>query len=83
LWVACGNGTSYAIIYSYDGINWTGVSNSKTLFDVSGGAIDIVWNGNVFVATGANSSRYAVAISTDGITWTNSASGTPYFTIPS
>jgi hypothetical protein len=82
LWVACGNGASYAIIYSYDGINWTGVANSKTLFDVVGGAIDVVWNGNVFVATGANANKYAIAISYDGITWTNNSSATPYFTIP-
>jgi hypothetical protein len=78
LWVAVGNGASYAIAYSYDGISWTGVSNSKTLFDLSGGAIDVAWNGKVFVAVGANSVGYIVALSTDGITWTNTLSGTPY-----
>jgi len=78
LWVAVGNGASYAIAYSYDGISWTGVSNSKTLFDLSGGAIDVAWNGQTFVAVGANSSGYIVALSSDGITWSNSLSGTPY-----
>jgi hypothetical protein len=77
-WVAVGNGASYAIAYSYDGISWTGVSDSKTLFDLSGGAIDMAWNGQVFVAVGANTNGYIVALSTDGITWTNSSSGTPY-----
>jgi hypothetical protein len=69
LWVAVGNGVSYTIIYSTDGINWTGVSNSKTIFDVAGGAIDLAWNGTIWVAIGANSSGKLTATSIDGITW--------------
>jgi hypothetical protein len=82
LWVVGGNGASYTLAYSYDGINWTGVADSSTLFDLSGGVVDIVWNGDIFVATGGNSSGYAIAISSDGITWTNTVGGTPYITIP-
>jgi hypothetical protein len=82
LWVVGGNGDSYTLAYSSDGIHWTGVANSSTLFDLNGGVIDIVWNGNLFVATGGNSSGYAIAISTDGVTWTNSLNGTPYITVP-
>jgi hypothetical protein len=83
LWVVGGNGSTYTLAYSYDGIHWTGVANSSALFDLSGGVVDIVWNGNVFVATGGNLNGYAIAISTNGITWTNSINGTPYITITS
>jgi hypothetical protein len=82
IWVAGGNGATCCLIYSTDGINWTAVSNSNTLFNQSGGVVDIVWNGNLFVATGANTSKYAIAISYDGITWSNTnALGNSYFTI--
>jgi hypothetical protein len=69
LWVAAGNGTSYTIVYSYDGITWTGVANSKTLFNLTGGVIDIAWNGTIFVAVGAGTN--IIATSYDGITWSN------------
>ena len=72
MWVAVGNGVSYTIAYSYDGINWTGVAGSKTLFDGSGGAIDVVWDGSKFVAVGANSLTKYIVVSTDGINWSNS-----------
>jgi hypothetical protein len=71
LWVAVGNGSLYTIIYSLNGINWTGVSNSKTLFDIAGGAIDLVWNGTIWVAVGANSDGKLVAKSSDGINWSS------------
>jgi hypothetical protein len=71
MWLAVGNGTSYSIIYSYDGINWTGVNNSKTIFDIAGGAVDLVWNGTIWVAVGANSTGKLTAVSYDGITWSN------------
>jgi hypothetical protein len=72
LWVAVGNGTSYTIAYSYDGIAWTGVPGSKTLFNGTGGAMDIAWNGTQFVVVGANNTNYIV-VSTDGINWSNSS----------
>ena len=71
LWVAVGNGASYTIIYSSDGINWTGVSNSNTLFDIAGGALYLSWNGTIWIATGANSTGKLVATSYDGIVWSN------------
>jgi hypothetical protein len=79
LWVAVGNGASYTIIYSSDGINWTGVANSSTIFDSSGGAFDLAWNGTLWVATGSNSSGNLVAISYNGITWTNLNSASQAF----
>ena len=72
MWVAVGNGSAYTIIYSLNGIHWTGVANSNVLFDIEGGAIDLAWNGTIWVATGANSSGKLVATSYDGINWTNS-----------
>jgi hypothetical protein len=78
IWVAVGNGVSFAIAYSLDGIAWTGVSNSKTLFDLSGGAIDVAWNGKVFAAVGANTKGRILALSSEGITWTNSLEGNAY-----
>ena len=71
LWVAVGNGATCTIAYSYNGITWTGVSNSKTLFNLTGGAMDVLWNGTLWIAVGA-STISIVATSTDGITWSNS-----------
>jgi N-acetylneuraminic acid mutarotase len=71
IWVAVGNGSAYTIIYSFDGITWTGVSNSKTIFDLSGGGLDLAWNGTIWIVTGANSSKKLVASSSDGVVWTN------------
>jgi hypothetical protein len=71
IWVAAGNGTSYTIAYSYDGINWTGVANSKTIFNLTGGGIDLIWNGFIFVAVGAGA--IIIATSSDGITWSTSS----------
>ena len=70
IWVAVGNGTLYTIAYSYDGIHWTGVINSKTLFGLDGGVIDVVWNGYLFIAVGAGST--IIAKSSDGIQWNTS-----------
>jgi hypothetical protein len=72
MWIAVGNGLAYTIIYSLNGIHWTGVANSNALFDIEGGAIDLAWNGTIWVATGANFSGKLVATSYDGINWTNS-----------
>jgi hypothetical protein len=72
LWVAVGNGSAYTIIYSLYGIHWSGVANSNALFDIAGGAVDLVWNGTIWVATGANSSGKLTATSYNGINWTNS-----------
>jgi hypothetical protein len=71
IWVICGDGDTYAIMYSYDGKEWTGVANSRTIFNISGGAVDVAWNGRIFVATGLCSNGYAISTSIDGVTWTN------------
>jgi hypothetical protein len=71
VWVAGGDGTNYTLAYSYNGYDWTGVANSKTLFDASGGVVDIVWTGSVFVAAGTSTVGSILATSPDGIIWTN------------
>ena len=70
VWVICGNGANYTMMYSYDGKTWTGVADSKTMFEV---AMDIAWNGQIFVATGTSttSNGYAFSSSIDGIHWTS------------
>jgi len=73
IWVICGDGAAYTIIYSSDGITWSGAAGTKTIFDASGGAMDVAWNGQVFVATGIRSNGYATATSTDGITWSGAS----------
>jgi hypothetical protein len=52
--------------YSYDGINWTPVSQSV----LTGIIYNVVWNGTVFVAAGGGSTGYCLAYSYNGITWT-------------
>jgi photosystem II stability/assembly factor-like uncharacterized protein len=69
IWVICGDGATNTMMYSYDGKQWYGVTNSRNMFDVSGGAMDIAWNGQLFVATGVCSNGYAVSTSIDGINW--------------
>jgi hypothetical protein len=69
IWIAVGNGVSYTIAYSYDGINWTGVANSGAIFNALGGAMDIAWNGALFVVVGLNTTGSITATSVDGITW--------------
>jgi len=62
--VAGGGGTN-SLAYSYDGLIWNGATNP--ILEVKG----VAWNGNLWVAVGANS-EYTISIITspDGITWT-------------
>jgi hypothetical protein len=70
IWVVGGNGNSFTMMYSYDGKTWSGVVGSNTLFGV---AMDIAWNGRIFVATGTSlsSNGYAFSTSVDGIQWSS------------
>ena len=64
-WVAVGTNTR-TIAYSYDAINWTGVTNSTNIFNVGAA---VVWNGTIWVAVGQGTT-YTIAFSVDGINWT-------------
>jgi hypothetical protein len=62
--VAVGQGINYSIAYSTDGITWSGVSGSKSIFTIGRG---VSWNGSRFVAVGTGTN--SIAYSSDGITW--------------
>ena len=66
IWVAVGESTNFSIAYSYDGIVWTGVAGSNSLFSNTG--YRIAWNGQLFIATGFGT--IFGAYSFDGINWT-------------
>jgi hypothetical protein len=67
-----GGVTGSALAYSYDGINWIGVTS-----DFDGGYVTgVAWNGAVWVAAGYNDVdpvRTAIAASPDGIHWQTQA----------
>jgi hypothetical protein len=53
--------------YSYDGINWTPVSQTV----LTGIIYNVAWNGTLFVAAGGGNTGYCLAYSYDGINnWT-------------
>lgn len=65
IFVAVGSGTN-SIAYSYDGIGWTGVTSSTSIFTTGN---SVAWNGIRFVAGGTVTN--SLAYSTDGINWTS------------
>jgi hypothetical protein len=67
MFVAVGDG-QYSIRYSIDGINWTGVLNSKNIFEIG---TSICWTGKMWSATGIPNQQqpYTIAYSYNGITW--------------
>jgi hypothetical protein len=60
------------ILVSTDGINWSGTTNAESLTD--GNAVEIAFNGNIFVATISNNPK--LIYSTDGLVWSASTNGT-------
>jgi hypothetical protein len=81
IWVAIGGGAN-AIVYSSDGINWTGSNISTTIISNGSG---IAWNGEIWVAVGQGISGYltdnTIAYSSDGINWNASNNSTNIFPI--
>ena len=72
-WVAVGNvggASGYAITTSTDGINWTKVTGSLSIF--SGVGQSIAWNGTYWVAGGNGGNTLAYSL--DGLTWTPNGS---------
>jgi hypothetical protein len=68
MWVAAGENTT-TIIYSYDGIEWIPIANSKTYINP---AYAVVWTGINWIVAGSHSSN-AVYYSSDGINWVPSS----------
>jgi hypothetical protein len=65
MWVSVGQG-SYPIGYSYDGIEWKGLSSGLE-------GIGVVYNGTLWIVVGKGTNDFA--ISYDGINWTEKNSG--------
>jgi hypothetical protein len=63
-----GNGISFDMLYSFDGITWTGITQTGLTR-----CLDISYNGSRWVAVGQGSNE--VIISDDGINWTGSTNG--------
>ena len=69
MWFAVGEGVNYSIAYSYDGIEWKGLENSKgSNFSVRGRCLTINPSTGLIVA-GGEGIRTA-AYSSDGFNWT-------------
>jgi hypothetical protein len=75
IWVAGGNGTN-SLAYSFNGINWTGITSGATNFTT--GATCIAWNGVRFVATGSGTN--SIAYSSNGINWIGIPNSSATFT---
>jgi len=78
IWVAVGNngGGLYSIATSSDGNNWTASSNGNTIFTNT--AVDVAWNGSIWVAVGNGTN--SIATSSDGNIWTASSNGNTIIT---
>jgi hypothetical protein len=66
--VAMGDNNN-SIAYSYDGLGWTSVTNSKSILNIGYG---VAWNGSMWVGVGGGDNT--IAYSSDGIHWTPSVS---------
>ena len=75
MWVAGGFG-GRSIAYSFDGISWTSISTSTSIFVNTN---DITWDGKRWIASGEGPLN-RVATSYDGITWYGVATSTSLFT---
>ena len=77
LWVACGFcnlPNNFSIIYSRDGINWTG---SCLSFGLSGICTKVIWNGSIWVLSTGSSSPF-ILYSKDGIIWNSTGTTFSY-----
>ena len=66
LQVACGSGQN-TLSYSSDGVSWTAVTGSTSIFSTAGRGT--AWNGYNWVAVGQGTAN-TIAISADGVAWT-------------
>lgn len=83
-WVAAGSNSSIlaggtCLAYSEDGSTWTGITGDPANPFYAGVAIEVDWNGKMWVAVGRNSDispTTTIAYSYDGINWTSA--GNPF-----
>jgi hypothetical protein len=75
LWVAGGTGDTYNLVYSTNGINWTGSTSGTSL--ITNFVNSISCNDSMWVASGVLTDNSTIIIySFDGISWIKSISGT-------
>jgi hypothetical protein len=78
IWLAGGtpaSGKTNTIAYSYDGINWTGISAAlRTSCNT------IAWSGSFWTAGGTDPSNNTLIYSTDGFTWYQATNDSTLFT---
>jgi hypothetical protein len=66
MWVAVGEGGTYTIAYSNNGITWTGVQDSsRNIFTTRGNGV--AYNGTRWLAVGQGG--FSMAYSSNGIIW--------------
>ena len=88
--MVAGIGKNAILTSKDDGKTWTGSKSANSIFKIANigeygigvvsGAIDVAWNGSIWVAAGLG--KNAIATSKDGITWTVSKSANSIFKIP-
>lgn len=62
-WLACGQGTTNTLAYSYTGVVWFGLGNA--IFTTRAAAV--AYNGQIWVAVGTGTNT--IAYSLDGVSW--------------
>ena len=72
-WVACGEGAN-RIIYSLDGITWTGSASGNNVFSTSVGptppaVYGLGWNGTMMIAVGFDNTNTIAYSMDEGYTW--------------
>lgn len=85
MWVAVGQGivdiseeiTGAKSVYSYDGSTW--LEGDLTTVAGEGVAFGVAWNGNVWIAAGADASAHSIAYSSNGINWTTAVGSSNVF----
>jgi hypothetical protein len=85
--MVAGVGKNAILTSKDDGKTWTGSKSANSVFKIASlpivgvvsGAIDVAWNGSIWVAAGGG--KNAIATSKDGITWTASKSANSVFKV--
>ena len=87
--MVAGIGKNAILTSKDDGKTWTGSKSANSIFKIANigeygigvvsGAIDVAWNGSIWVAAGLG--KNAIATSKDGITWKASKSANSVFKV--
>ncbi len=72
-WIALGQGGGISIATSGDGVSWTGVPNSVSIFDLG---LAAMWSSSLKTIIAVGQGPFTSATSVDGIKWSGSV--TPF-----